>query len=352
VARRVFRDAKLSTALFVFRTGAGPENEPPPFPSVRHAANKIDATSPSLMLRTTEIPLYDPSNLTIVSCSQADWDLAVRVTQRPGIRRLGSICKSYQGEVNETTDKDFLRRDAGGGCLVLRGANVCMYVLRKASQGVPLFLDSRRYQAAKANSEKAFHSRVDRIGFQRSAPQNNFRRVIAAYVPAGEFCFDTVSYIPRGTMTLVDLDLLLVLLNSKLIDWYFTIGSTNSKVNEYQFNNLPCPVFRPEMTPADRAQLTSFIRELDHNPAAVMDAIGSVIEDVPFNPAIAALLMELSRRIRTIEERRGPIGRGARAHLADDAQPLQDLADAILFRMVGFSEGEVSELSTRLAGMA
>jgi hypothetical protein len=153
-------------------------------------------------------------------------------------------------------------------------------------------------------------------------------------------------------MTLVDLDLLLVLLNSKLIDWYFTIGSTNSKVNEYQFNNLPCPIFRPDMTASDRAQLTSFVHELGHNPAAVMDAIEPMIEEVPFNPAIAALLIELSRRIRTIEEKRGPIGRGARAHLADGAQPLQDLIDTILFRLVGFSDREVVDLRARSAMMA
>jgi type I restriction-modification system DNA methylase subunit len=348
VARRVFRDAKLSTALFVFRKGADPQSEPAPFQSVRHVANTIDTQSPSLMLRATE-----PNNLTIVSCSQDDWNLAVRVMQRSGIRRLGSICKSYQGEVNETTDRDFLSRDAGGtGRLVLRGANICMYVVREASQGLPLYLDAQRYQRAKANSEKAFHSRADRVGFQRSAPQNNFRRVIAAYVPAGEFCFDTVSYIPRGTTTLIDLDLLIVLLNSKLIDWYFTIGSTNSKVNEYQFNNLPCPIFGAEMTTANSVQLAAWLRELERSPAAVMDAIASAIEEVPFNPAIAALLIELSRRIRSVEEGRGPVGKAARAHLADAAKPLQDLTDAILFRMAGFSESEVSELSKRLAEMA
>ena len=59
-------------------------------------------------MRTKEIPLYDPDNWTLVSCSQEDWDLAVRIAQRPGIRRLGGLCKSYQGEVNETTDSDFL----------------------------------------------------------------------------------------------------------------------------------------------------------------------------------------------------------------------------------------------------
>jgi hypothetical protein len=62
VARRVFRDAKLSTAVFVFRKGAPSSNEPAAFPSVRHPANIVDDGSPSLLLRTTEIPLYDPSN--------------------------------------------------------------------------------------------------------------------------------------------------------------------------------------------------------------------------------------------------------------------------------------------------
>jgi hypothetical protein len=44
---------------------------------------------------------------------------------------------------------------------------------------------------------------------------------------------------------------LLALLNSKLLDWYFRLGSTNSKVNEYQFNNLPCPIFRDLRTAED-----------------------------------------------------------------------------------------------------
>jgi len=353
VARRVFRDAKLSTALFVFRKGAPPENGPAPFPSVRHPANVIEEDSPALLLKTTEIPLYDPSNLTIVSASQADWDLAVRVAQRPGIRRLGSACKSYQGEVNETTDRGYLTRDAaGGGRLVLRGSNVCMYTLRDASQGVPLYIEGARYRAAKATSGKAGHTLVDRIGFQRSAPQNNFRRVIAAFVPAGEFCFDTVSYIPRTSTTTLDLDLLLALLNSKLVDWYFTIGSTNSKVNEYQFNNLPCPVFRRDMTADDEALLRSLQAHLIGGTPAIIAAAGQALDVAPFSAAIEAFLIDVSRRIRKIEEERAPISRAARAHLAEAAQPLQDVIDALFFQMVGFSDREVIELNQRLASMA
>jgi Eco57I restriction-modification methylase len=351
-AQRVFRDAKLATALFVFHKETAGEEESQPFPSVRHRANTIDSDSPSLSVQTLEIPLYNPTNATIVSCSQDDWDLAVRIAQRPGIRRLGAVCKSYQGEVNETTDKAYVRGlQAQGQSLVLRGANICMYVLREASQGVSLYLDMHAYQTAKASSEKAFHTRVDRVGFQRSAPQNNYRRVIAAHIPAGEFCFDTVSYIPRGPLTLIDLDLLLALLNSKLTDWYFTIGSTNSKVNEYQFNNLPCPAFRSR-TADDQALLDDLLSELYHHPADILPVLEPYLEEAPFNPAIEQLLIALSRRVRKIEENRGAINRVERAHLAAAAQPYQDTIDAILFRLVGFSRRETDALTERLDRMA
>ena len=351
-SRRVFKDAKLSTTVFVYRKSARSGEEPTPFPSVRHAANTIENNSPSLLVRTTEIPLYDPSNLAILSCSQDDWNLAVRVAQRPGIRRLGSLCKSYQGEVNETTDDGFIAdRAATNRRLVLRGSNVCMYVLRGASQGEALYLNSAAYQKAKTGSEKAFHTRVDRIGFQRSAPQNNYRRVIAAYIPAGEFCFDTVSYVPRGNTTLVSLDLLLALLNSKLIDWYFSIGSTNSKVNEYQFNNLPCPTFRAKVAAADSKVAQKLIELSASDPAAASSLVGTIISEVPFNPALATLLEDLSRRIRGIETARGEVSKAQRAHLDPAAEPLQWLINEVLFQMVGFSAKEANDLTARLAQM-
>jgi hypothetical protein len=257
------------------------------------------------------------------------------------------------GRGQRTTHGRFLSdRPDDDRALVLRGANVCMYVLREASQGEALYLDAATFQAAYPHSEKAFHSRTDRIGFQRSAPQNNYRRVIAAYVPASEFCFDTVSYIPRAASTLVDLDLLLAVLNSKLIDWYFTIGSTNSKVNEYQFNILPFPAFREEATAKETELLKELLPELEGDPGAVDDAIAPLFADTPFTPALGEVLIRLSRAVRVIETARGPISRTERAKLDAKAQPLQDLIDAVLFRMVGFSDREVDALTRRLDEMA
>ncbi len=82
-------------------------------------------------------------------------------------------------------------------------------------------------------------------GFQRSSPQNNFRRIVAAPIPPNHYCFDTIGYIPAWKSQ-VSAPLLLALLNSKLLDWYFRLGSSNSKANEYYFNNLPFPAFNQD----------------------------------------------------------------------------------------------------------
>lgn len=346
--RRVFYDAKLSTALFVYRKGKDDTPEEP-FESAVHPAQYIETSSPALMLRPQDIHLYDPSNMTIVCCSQDDWDLATSIPRREGIGRLGDYCKSYQGEVNETTQKKFLHEaDGEGRQLVLRGANVCLYTLREASQGEPLYIDTAAFRAGKRPGSKAFHGLAKRVGFQRSSPQNNFRRVIAASIPAGELCFDTVSYIPEKE-SLISADFLLALLNSKLIDWYFRLGSTNSKVNEYQFDNLPCPIFRKT---ADEGVLTEEIsRMLETDVLAVPDAISPSLASGPFSPDVRTILEQLARKICTVEQSRGGISRNERSHLDPSAQPFQDAIDLILFKMVGLTQHQIAGIEERLSRM-
>jgi hypothetical protein len=88
----------------------------------------------------------------------------------------------------------------------------------------------KKYLDGKRPDAKAWHHKEHRVGFQRNSPQNNFRRLIACHIPPGEFCCDTVSYFPEKGSKL-PLNLLLALFNSKLLDWFFRLGSTNSKVN-------------------------------------------------------------------------------------------------------------------------
>jgi hypothetical protein len=344
----VFKDAKLSTVIAIVRRTLSDDLRTEPFMSRVHPANVISEESPSLTLAAADIPLYDPSNLTVVSCSQADWELAVRIMQTGRFQRLGSICTSYQGEVNETNDESFLSSDPTNGPQVLRGSNVSLYALRTASQGESLYLDEAGFLQGKDPKSKAQQSREQRIGFQRSSPQNNFRRIVACPVPRDQFCFDTISYVPYSECR-VSPHLLLALLNSKLLDWYFRLGSTNSKVNEYQFDNLPCPVFSEDRDLKDRDTVMRAIESGNFDVA--LRLLSPSFKTAAFTATVSDAIVSAATRIIAIEAARGEVNKKSRAALSEQAQPYQDFIDRVLFAMAGLSVDEAQGLEQRLAVM-
>jgi hypothetical protein len=101
---------------------------------------------------------------------------------------------------------------------------------------------TEKYLRGKRPDAKPWHHRQRRAAFQRKSPQNNFRRLIACELPSGHFCCDTVSYFPEADAKM-PISFIVALFNSKLVDWYFRLGSTNSKVNDYQVQTLPVPCF-------------------------------------------------------------------------------------------------------------
>lgn len=125
---RVFPEAKLSTAVFTLVKDQSADAESRTFTSRVHPGMTIESDSPSLTLSTSAIPAYDPVNFTIVSASQEDWNLATRIIQTGRMIRLSRLCTSYQGEVNETTEKQkqTLSIASEEGPLILRGSNICL----------------------------------------------------------------------------------------------------------------------------------------------------------------------------------------------------------------------------------
>lgn len=351
--RRVFTEAKLSTAVFSLIKTVGEATKAAKFTSRVHPAQYVKADSPSLSLSTSEIPLYDPANLTIVSCSQQDWNLAVRIMQSSRMIRLGDLAEFFQGEVNETNERargSFVN-DARRGKLVTRGACICLYITRPASQGTDLYLNVGRFLEGKGGETKAYHHQHRRIGLQESCPQNNFRRIIAALVPRGEFCNHKVNYLPEFACSL-PLELNLAILNSKLADWYFRLGSTNAAVSHYQLYNLPYPRFAQENTTADgapREAATAAIHAGNFDEA--LHILRPALASAPFKLAIRDIMVDLVRLIIDAEQRRGQIARAERSALCAEAQPYQDLIDHLLYEMAGLSAEEAQGLEERLATM-
>ena len=139
-------------------------------------------------------------------------------------------------------------RDEPIGPVALRGANIGRYFFNdEPKQGEPKYLLVHKFLQAQGPDTKAFDHKFTRIGYQRGAAIDNWRRIIATIIDADNFCSDTINYItsPKGVAQGVALALyaVLALLNSSLWEWRFRLTSTNNHVNAYEIDGMPFPQF-------------------------------------------------------------------------------------------------------------
>jgi hydroxymethylpyrimidine pyrophosphatase-like HAD family hydrolase len=202
-------------------------------------------------------------------------------------------------------------------------------------------LNDINFLKEKSKESKAYHHNLDRIGFQRSSPQNNFRRIIAAPIKKGLYCFDTVSYVTEKS-TNIDLDVLLAFLNSKLYDWYFSATSTNSKINEYQFNILP---FIETIKKDQDKEFNDCIKNKQY--AEAVNRLIEYIDKYKLVPSWAFdLLKILSQNIQKIEGKRILNARKERAFLDVESQKLQRFIDSTIYAFFLLNEEDISLVAT------
>ena len=342
--KRVFPEAKLATVVFVVR--GQPSSSP--FCVRTHSGRFIEEATERLYVCASDIFTFNPVNMSIPSCTQRDWDIAMNLISLSNIKRLGDYCKASQGELNETTDsrRGFISHNPKVGPQILRGSNISMYVLREASQGTPIFLLKEKFLDGKPSSVKAWHHLQRRVGWQEGSPQNNFRRVIAAMIPLGNFCNHLINYLPEENSKL-DLDFVLALLNSEIIDWFFRLESTNNAVSHYQIHSLPAPSIandREHINWENKIKQSQW-KELKEQLCNSCNKPGIMPNSV------AEALAEMSRHIQRIEATRVLKNRSERSRLADESQPIQNVIDAVLFRCYGLSDDDARYVEQRLKEM-
>lgn len=233
---RVFRDAKLSTCVYVIRKS-------PPFTfMVRIHPGKEILEDPPIKINYDQIKDFDKENLSIPcypKMTDRDFLLALNFIPICQGNVLGNYATSQQGEVNLTTNTEFLSEKPNGQ-VVLRGAHVDRYEFHEeAKQGTPMYLDVPKFLSRHDIHTKAYDNRYIRIGYQRGAAIDNWRRIIATIISKGNFCSDTINYIINPHQ--MDLFFVLSLLNSSLWEWRFRLTSTNNHVNAYEIDSMPIP---------------------------------------------------------------------------------------------------------------
>ena len=212
-----------------------------------------------------------------------------------------------------------------------------------------MWLKADRFLEGKGPDTKAYHHRWPRIALQETSPQNNFRRLIAAAVPSGEFFNHKVNYTTSRHCRL-PLNVLLGVLNSKVSDWYFRLGSTNAAVSHYQLYNLPCPLFDDQpVLPDEWRHCEEAFNQEDWN--RLRELVQESAERASAGALARDVIGEAVHRIRAIETHREHITRAQRSALAEQAQPLQDVIDHVLFRLYGLTDDEAAGLKERLVQM-
>jgi len=234
---RVFYEAKLSTCIYILS-----KQKPFSFDVRIHPGKDILETSTRLTIMPSQIEEFDKENLSIPcypNMTAEDFKLALKLNEVSNGITLGYFAPSQQGEVNLTAHSEYLT-DSEKGQIILRGAHINRYEFREEpKQGSPMYLDIQRFLDAHGEDTKAFDHRHIRIGYQRGAAIDNWRRIIATVVEKNNFCSDTINYIVNPKE--YSLFSILALLNSSLWEWRFRLTSTNNHVNSYEIDSMPMP---------------------------------------------------------------------------------------------------------------
>lgn len=232
---RIFEEAKLATCIYVFyRKGRDISINV-------HIGKSMNLTKSKVQLKVSNIKEVDPINYSIPIADERLTNLFVNLINNQAFERLGERFNVLQGEVNLTTNVNFLSdyRNEDSN-IVLRGSHLIPFLCRKrASQGEMKYINTRKFLSSKKESSKAYDFYSMRIGLQRGAALNNYRRLIPSPIFANNHCADSINYIKNENSN--SLYSVLGLLSSNLLDSLFTIYSTNNTINSYEIENLPIP---------------------------------------------------------------------------------------------------------------
>jgi len=240
-ARRVFRDAKLSTVVTVgTRKGADEPAGDPAIDVQTFPWDGFDDSPRHCTVHPSELARLDSVKQPIPLADQATWALCARRHAHPAVVSLGDVDDFLlsRGEINQTIYREFIT-DESGGARLLKGAEIAPYVLQPPSQGRQEWFDEDLYVPSAKPKTAAKRRQVagaPRIATQRITGVDDSRRLIALIMaPPAYFADSTNSIQSRGG----DLAYLVALLNSELWQWRFRITSTNNNVQTNELDAMP-----------------------------------------------------------------------------------------------------------------
>ena len=254
-SRRVFEDAKMSTAILLssnekqetkVSVGVTFEKHIPKNRATFSVQNIIEFSSEMM-----QIPM----------CDRGTFDLLMKMRSRSDLMKFGEIAPSIEGEIHMTKCKPAITSDSSKDSF-LKGAQIAKWYYKtdisEISQGEIEFIDSEKLKSV-CSAEKISNAYRERIVFQRLTGINEKYRLKATMIPSGIFIANSVNNLTYQTS--YPAKLLLALFNSKLLNSIFKATSTSSNVNGYEVDALPLPQLSEENSELQQ-QIISLVDEI------------------------------------------------------------------------------------------
>ncbi|MCK5607438.1 hypothetical protein KAR91_36475, partial [Candidatus Pacearchaeota archaeon] len=182
-------------------------------------------------LEKSEIKQLFPKNYQIPLVTQSTYELLKKIRNyKPAFS-----VSSSAGEIDMTKYRELFRPN--GKYRVLHGAQIQkFYVSDTPSQGRINYLNNSDI-SSNTRAKKLFKSK--RIVMQRITGVDSRIRLIMTVVRGGYLCANSTNYIVEDPRC--PLEFTLGILNSKLINKYFKLTSTNTNITAKEINSIPLP---------------------------------------------------------------------------------------------------------------
>ena len=236
--RRIFRDAKLSTAIVTCEKSDSTTQQTAQIQTHVYPGNSFDDPVRDNTVRLADAGLLDPDNVPIPLVDKTNWAVCKKVHRGPYVQRLGEVNDFLvsRGEINQTIYRRFITVDESQAHLV-KGVEVGRYHLRSTlSQGHREWFDEERFLASN-RPRPAIEQR--RIATQRITAVDERLRIVATVVDAPAYFADSTNSVVVRDSSPYRLDYLLGLLNSALFQWRFKITSSNNNVGTTELDSMP-----------------------------------------------------------------------------------------------------------------
>lgn len=187
----------------------------------------------------TEVSINDILNKNtgnaIFAISNHENEILKKLKTFPVIKELDFIY-NLRGELDLSLNKkEIIQEDSG--YKLLRGRNIGYYNL--------LSQDKNDYVALNFIDKASKKNFIinDRIACQQISNMKKERRIVFSYIPKNNVLGNSCNFISVSKNKYnIDIYVLLGLLNTKIINWYFKLTSSNNHVNNYEIDIFPIPI--------------------------------------------------------------------------------------------------------------